>query len=205
MRGEQVASAIEGLLLTATESLPPPTFAQRIRSAQRCYDYVAGRLGVAMCDFVVAHRYVIAGAQGVTLTRAGGLWLGSLDIESPPELHRPLVRFCQDWTERRAHRAGWLGATRYRRLEEREVIRGLCGSRVLTVTPPRACRPGTPVQPAVGTERRPGGPLTFGKSRLARNRAMPTALAFHRRCGSIEYAAQSVGRKDTNGPMEHKG
>lgn len=106
LRSEQVASAIERLSLTATESLPPPTFAQRIRSARRCYDYIAGRLGVAMCDHVIAHRYVIAGAEGVTLTHAGGLWVGSRDIESPPGLHRPLVRFCQDWTERRAHRAG---------------------------------------------------------------------------------------------------
>ena len=78
---------------------------------------------------------MIAGAEGVTPSKAGGLWLGSLDIEPPPGLRRPLVRFYQAWTERRAHLAGWLGAALCRRLEERDVIRRLCGSRVLTVTP----------------------------------------------------------------------
>lgn len=135
LRSEQVASAIEVLSLTATESQQLPTFGQRIRSARRCYDHVAGRLGVAMCDYAVAHRYVIAGAEGATLSKAGGLWLGSLDIEPPPGLRRPLVRFCQDWTERRPHLAGWLGAALCRRLEERDVIRRFSGSRVLTVTP----------------------------------------------------------------------
>jgi hypothetical protein len=97
---------------------------------------VAGRLGVTICDFAVARRYVIAGAGGVTLSKAGGCWVASLELEPPPGLRRPLVRFHQDWTERRSHLAGWLGAALCRRLEEQGVIRRLSDSRALTVTPP---------------------------------------------------------------------
>lgn len=135
LRNEQVAAAIEVLSLTAAETAQQPAFAQSIRSARRCYDHVAGRLGVAICDFTVARKYVIAGGEGVALTRAGGRWLASLQLEPPPGLRRPLVRFCQDWTERRPHLAGWLGAALCRRLEEQDAIRRLSDSRALTVTP----------------------------------------------------------------------
>src|SRR5215472_6611406 len=135
LRSEQVAAAIEVLSLTAAETVQRSAFAQEVRSPRRCYDHVAGRLGVTICDFAVARRYVIAGAEGVTLSRAGDRWLASLELEPPPELRRPLVRFCQDWTERRPHLAGWLGAALCRRLEEQDVIRRLTGSRALTVTP----------------------------------------------------------------------
>jgi DNA-binding transcriptional ArsR family regulator len=136
LRSEQVAAAIEVLSLTATETVQRPAFAPAIRRARRCYDHLAGRLGVTICDFAVARRYVIAGGEGVTLTKAGGLWLASLELAPPPGLRRPLVRFCQDWTERRHHLAGWLGAVLCRRLEEQDVIRRLSDSRALTVTPP---------------------------------------------------------------------
>jgi DNA-binding transcriptional ArsR family regulator len=135
LRSEQVAAAIEVLSLTATEMAHQPVFTQGVRSARRCYDHVAGRLGVAICDFAVARRYVVAGGEGVTLTKAGGRWLASLELEPPPRLRRPLVRLCQDWTERRPHLAGWLGAALCRRFEEQDVIRRLSGSRALSVTP----------------------------------------------------------------------
>ena len=136
LRSEQVATAIEVLSLTATETVQRHGFVPGIRSARRCYDHVAGRLGVRICEFAVARRYVVAGGDGVTLTKAGGHWLASLELQPPPKLRRPLVRFHQDWTERRAHLAGWLGAALCRRLEKQDVIRRLSDSRALTVTPP---------------------------------------------------------------------
>lgn len=135
LRNEQVAEAIEVLSLTATEATGSPVFGPGIRSARRCYDHLAGRLGVTICDFAVGQRYVIAGGEGITLTKAGGGWLESLRLALPSGSRRPLVRFCQDWTERRPHLAGWLGAALCRRLEEEDVIRRVTGSRALTVTP----------------------------------------------------------------------
>lgn len=136
LRNEQVAAAIEVLSLTATETVQPPVFAQDIRTARRCYDHVAGRLGVTICDFVVARRYVIAGGEGVTLTKAGGRWLAALELEPPQGLRRSVVRFCPDWTERKPHLAGWVGAALCRRLEEQDAIRRRSNSRALIVTPP---------------------------------------------------------------------
>jgi len=135
LRSEQVAAAIEVLSLTATETAQRPAFSQAVRSARRCYDHVAGRLGVSICDFAVARKYVIAGGESVTLTQAGDRWLDSLELAPPSGLRRPMVRFCQDWTERRAHLAGWLGAALCRWLEEQDVIRRLSGTRALSVTP----------------------------------------------------------------------
>ena len=135
LRSEQVAAAIEVLSLTATETAQRPAFSQAVRSARRCYDHVAGRLGVSICDFAVARKYVIAGGESVTLTQAGDRWLDSLELAPPSGLRRPMVRFCLDWTERRAHLAGWLGAALCRWLEEQDVIRRLSGTRALSVTP----------------------------------------------------------------------
>ena len=134
LRNEQVAAAIETLSVTATE-IQPPRVGQDIRNARRCYDHVAGKLGVSICEFAVAHRYVVAGAEGVVLAAAGRDWLSSLQIEPPRPTRRPLVRFCQDWTERRPHLAGWLGAALCRRLEEQDALRRQSGSRAFSVTP----------------------------------------------------------------------
>jgi DNA-binding transcriptional ArsR family regulator len=138
LRNEQVAAAIEVLSLTATETdtVRRRTFPEGIRRARRCYDHLAGRLGVMICDFAVTRRYVAASSGGVTLTKAGSRWLATLELEPPSGLRRPLVRLCQDWTERRPHLAGWLGAALCRRLEEQDVIRRRSDSRALIVTPP---------------------------------------------------------------------
>jgi DNA-binding transcriptional ArsR family regulator len=136
LRNEQVAEAIEVLSLTAAQTAQRPAFGPGIRTARRCYDHLAGRLGVTICDFAVGRRYVVAGGEGVTLTKAGSEWLASLQLEPPAGLRRPLVRFCRDWTERRPHLAGWLGAALCHRLEEADVVRRAAGSRALTVTPP---------------------------------------------------------------------
>lgn len=135
LRNEQVAAAIEVLSVTAAEAVQSPALGQGIRNARRCYDHLAGRLGVTICEFAIARQYVIAGGEGVSLTKAGGNWLASLQLEPPAGTRRPLVRLCEDWTERRPHLAGWLGAALCRRLEEQDVVRRVSGSRALAVTP----------------------------------------------------------------------
>ncbi len=131
---EPVAEAIEVLSRTAMDAMPGVRVAQDVRSARRCYDHVAGRLGVALCEYAIRRRYVIANGTGATVTKAGNRWLESLGLKPPAGLRRPLVRFCLDWTERRAHLAGWLGAALCAQLEEKHVLRRLEGSRALAVT-----------------------------------------------------------------------
>ena len=134
IRNEHVAEAMEVLSRTAMEATRETTVAEDIRCARRCYDHVAGRLGVALCEFALTRRYVVANGAEAVLTPAGSDWLDSLELRPPASLRRPLVRFCLDWTERRAHLAGWLGAALCRQLED-GAVRRLKGSRALVVTP----------------------------------------------------------------------
>ncbi|MGS2615062.1 ArsR/SmtB family transcription factor [Micromonospora sp. LZ34] len=79
--------------------------------ARTCYDHLAGRLGVLLRDTMLA-RGLLDDAAGLTLTPAGRDWLDGLDVPvaSPGTARRPQLRDCLDWTERRPHLAGALGA-----------------------------------------------------------------------------------------------
>jgi hypothetical protein len=76
-----------------------------------CYDHLAGRLGVAITD-AMAERGLIDLTDGVSLTPAGADRLSELgiDLARLRASRRPLIRTCLDWTERRPHLAGGVGA-----------------------------------------------------------------------------------------------
>ncbi|MDT5027845.1 MAG: hypothetical protein QOE61_4271 [Micromonosporaceae bacterium] len=78
--------------------------------ARTCYDHLAGHLGVAITDAIL-DRGLIADDMGLTVTDAGVAWLSNLSIDlSSLSRSRPMVRGCLDWTERRTHLAGAVGA-----------------------------------------------------------------------------------------------
>ncbi|WSG00841.1 winged helix-turn-helix domain-containing protein [Micromonospora sp. NBC_01740] len=87
--------------------------------ARTCYDHLAGHLGVLLRDRLLA-RGLLDGAGGPALTSAGRAWLAELGVPVAPlrAVRRPLVRDCLDWTERRPHLAGALGAALYARFFE---------------------------------------------------------------------------------------
>ena len=132
LRDADVAHAIETLSVAADlaragrRRIDPA-----LRRARRCYDHVAGELGVAICDALIADNRVIAGGDGYTLSAGGRDWLERLHLALPPESKRPLVRPCLDWTERRPHLAGWLGAAIFVFLEGKGALRRVGGSRSL--------------------------------------------------------------------------
>ena len=76
-----------------------------------CYDHLAGRLGVAVLEALV-DRDLVTLRRGVTLTESGQRWLAHLDVDVDDlaRQRRPLLRSCLDWTERRPHLAGAVGA-----------------------------------------------------------------------------------------------
>lgn len=76
-----------------------------------CYDHLAGRLGVAITD-ALCDRRLVEIVDGVSLTSAGAGWLAELGVDVPAlrATRRPLLRTCLDWTERRPHLAGGVGA-----------------------------------------------------------------------------------------------
>ncbi len=136
LRDADVAQAIETLSFAAdvarrkTRHLKPA-----LRRARRCYDHVAGALGVAICDSLILKGRVIAGADGFALSVAGRDWLERIDLSPPRPMRRALVRPCLDWTEGRPHIAGWLGAALCERLETTHGLTRNSADRTLTLTP----------------------------------------------------------------------
>ena len=136
LRDANVATAIETLSLTAdAASQRPNRIDPKFRLARRCYDHVAGQLGVAICDSLVARGHIIAGQDGFSISSDGYHWLACHDLARPPDLRRGVVRPCLDWTERRYHVAGWLGAAICERLEAHGGLRRGSHNRTLSVTP----------------------------------------------------------------------
>jgi DNA-binding transcriptional ArsR family regulator len=115
----QVARMIEDLSEHATPD-PTPAAPRGLRAikvsaalaqGRTCYDHLAGRLGVAITD-ALTERGLIEQTDGVRLTSAGATWLSELavDVDQLRAARRPLIRTCLDWTERRPHLAGGVGA-----------------------------------------------------------------------------------------------
>ncbi|MFI9360309.1 ArsR/SmtB family transcription factor [Kitasatospora sp. NPDC053057] len=106
--------------------------------ARTCYDHLAGRLGVAVADALL-DRGLVADRAGLAVTERGHSWLAAQSIELPPHAGRPggrpVVRSCLDWTERRSHLGGALGAALCRTALDRAWVERIGSGRALRVTP----------------------------------------------------------------------
>src|ERR1700754_4856875 len=92
-----------------------------LRHARVCYDHLAGDLGVQMLDSMKRQRLVRQRKQDIELTAEGEQFLNTtLQISTDALAHprRPLCRACLDWSERRHHLAGTLGAALLTRFTE---------------------------------------------------------------------------------------
>ena len=140
LKSADVARAIEGLMMVAA---PPPTgwppghrVEPALRDARMCYDHIAGRLGVSLCDTMLRRDYVVLDDGGGELTDAGARFLTGLgvDLEQARGAKRRYCRSCIDWTERRPHISGAVGAGVAQAFLERKWIARIPDSRALTVT-----------------------------------------------------------------------
>ncbi|MFJ9772653.1 ArsR/SmtB family transcription factor [Kitasatospora sp. NPDC101157] len=106
--------------------------------ARTCYDHLAGRLGVAVADALL-DRGLVADRAGLAVTERGHSWLAAQAIALPPHTGRPggrpVVRSCLDWTERRSHLGGALGAALCRTALDRAWVEPIGSGRALKVTP----------------------------------------------------------------------
>lgn len=113
LAGPEVAEAVEALLrLSSEEPVSSWSGSDRrmaMRRARSCYDHLAGDLGIALTDRLVARGWVDSGVGATTAPLEQISQELGLAIEVS-ESSRPLVRGCTDWTARRAHVAGRLGA-----------------------------------------------------------------------------------------------
>jgi hypothetical protein len=105
-----------------------------------CYDHLAGDAGVAVYDGLVARRALDERDGDVALTDSGRRLFDALGIDIDVlALHRrPLCRACLDWSVRRHHLAGALGAALFARMLAQGWARRIKGSRAVDITPPGA-------------------------------------------------------------------
>ena len=140
--GPHVAAALEALSVVAggAQRQFVPNTPQNLRAARTCYDHIAGSLGVRLHDRFVASRWLQAERAGSTsyeLTPAGAAGLAALgiDVDAVRGERRRFAFACLDWSERRAHLGGALGAAMLDVALRRKWISREPGSRALGVTP----------------------------------------------------------------------
>jgi DNA-binding transcriptional ArsR family regulator len=83
-----------------------------LRRARVCYDHLAGDLGVAMLDSLTHRGLIVGSGETLVLTSDGETFMTALglDLGALSGLRRPLCKGCLDWSVRRSHLAGALGA-----------------------------------------------------------------------------------------------
>jgi len=117
LKDAQVAQALEALSVVAGGSTAGfvPNTPSRLRSARTCYDHMAGELAVALHDRMQELGWLQRAAPSENLyelTRAGteGLSRLGVDVDAVRLMRRRFAFACLDWSERRPHIGGALGA-----------------------------------------------------------------------------------------------
>jgi DNA-binding transcriptional ArsR family regulator len=142
-----VARMMETIMQVASTLEPPRRVSVgprdvALRAARTCYDHLAGRLGVALADAMVARGYAELASDGGIITDAGVGFLGDIGINTDVLIARPGKRAtrvlcwpCLDWSERRPHLAGAVGAALCAHSLEKKWVRRLSETRAVEITP----------------------------------------------------------------------
>jgi DNA-binding transcriptional ArsR family regulator len=117
-----VARMLESMIAVAALEVPARYQPRSLRDdalrfARTCYDHVAGQVGVAIADALIARGHVVLGDDGGLVTDAGARFLTEFgaELNPPHRTRRVFCRPCLDWSERRYHVAGRVGAEIWRR------------------------------------------------------------------------------------------
>ena len=146
-----VAQMLEGIMAVAAHiedsgRRPNPVVVgprdKPLRRARTCYDHLAGQVAVAMADRMAARGQIELSDDGGAVTPAGDTFLRALGVDFDQLAARSgrragpvFCRPCLDWSERRAHIAGSVGAALCQACFTRGWIRRVDGTRAVTITP----------------------------------------------------------------------
>jgi len=140
LAGPDVAEAMEQLIVLAGRAghlrTRPGPRDPALRRARVCYDHLAGDAGVAMLDALVAQGRIADHDGALALTETGRAFACEfgLDLETPGR--RPLCKACLDWSVRRSHLAGVMGAALLSRIYALGWARRIEGTRVVQFSAP---------------------------------------------------------------------
>jgi DNA-binding transcriptional ArsR family regulator len=116
LSGHDVADMLEKMMGVAARAghlrtRPGPADPQ-VRKARVCYDHLAGELGVHLFDSLSGRGQIAARGEDVRVTRKGEVFFADfgIDFGTLGTSRRPLCKSCLDWSQRRSHLAGSLGA-----------------------------------------------------------------------------------------------
>ena len=140
LAGVHVAAMMESI--SAVSAIAPPRLRpiridDTMRQARMCYDHIAGRLGVTLADALRAQHHVEFADDGGVVTPSGEAFFAriGIDLAGSRTSRRVFCRPCIDWSERRAHLAGAVGAALANRLMELRWIARKRDTRALAITP----------------------------------------------------------------------
>ncbi len=141
LAGPHVAQMLESIMSVALSG--PPRFQpkskldEELRHARTCYDHIAGVLGVGLAERLCAREFVVLGDEAGEVTPPGMAFFDRLgvDLTAAQRKRRVFCRPCLDWTERRCHIGGAVGAALAQRCFDLKWIERVRDSRALTITP----------------------------------------------------------------------
>jgi DNA-binding transcriptional ArsR family regulator len=135
----QVAAMLEGIMVVAGTAPPGPRLSswrggEALRNARTCYDHLAGRLGVGIADALQAGGHLILDEDGGEVSTSGLAFLRGFGIDVDARHGRPFCRPCLDWSERRHHLGGRVGAALACRCFDLGWVVRQAGGRTVAVT-----------------------------------------------------------------------
>jgi DNA-binding transcriptional ArsR family regulator len=135
----EVAYAVESLASLASENdggLKKIETQEGIKYCRTCYDHLAGLVGVRITEALENKNIIVKSEAHYTITKKGWAWLEDFGIteEVLSNRRRAVTRQCLDWSERRPHLAGQLGAALLEKMLEKKWLRKVKFSRELIVT-----------------------------------------------------------------------
>ncbi len=139
---EDVAALLESLMgvafRTGAVRLVSSPREPALRRARVCYDHLAGELGVIAYEALLQKDVFDLAPEGLRLTPAGARWFDAagVDVEAAGSRRRAFCRPCLDWSERRQHLGGALGAALLARICAVGWARRLKASRVIEFSAP---------------------------------------------------------------------
>lgn len=141
LASREVARMLESIMVVAKGQDGRPRATPRVPpalvEARTCYDHLAGRLGVALADALVTKSAIVLTPEAGEITASGRTFLHAcgLPFDTPARGRRLFCRPCLDWSERRPHLAGVLGAGLLDHALGRGWIMRQRDSRAVSVTP----------------------------------------------------------------------
>ena len=137
---KEVAYAVEAManlvpkpevsLKNKPENYPP------IKFCRTCYDHLAGKIGVALTDSLLEQKIIIEKNNAYEISPEGEKWFSrfGINIEEAQKQKRIFLKPCLDWSERRNHIAGSIGALLLNKMIAEDWLRRTKDSRAMIIT-----------------------------------------------------------------------